>query len=169
MPLAGENELSALTKDPQAMIRVPIGAVSPLWGLFAGAAISGAAWWWMIRWARPANLEAAFGAVDTAAGEVEAAPAAEAVSEASAALEPLVEAAEAAMEKAPPAPVAEAIIEDAPLAVGGEAAPISPVLEAQAPDVVEPEPGPADQRTVIEAAPAPKPAPRPKKAPPKAD
>lgn len=154
MPLAGEKELSALTKDPQVMIRVPIGAVSPLWGLFAGAAISGAAWWWMTRWARPANLEAAFGAVDTAGGEAEAQPAPEAL-------------VEAAIEEAPPAPVAEAIIEDAPLAVGGEAAPVSPVLEALAPDVAPAEP--AEQRAAIEAAPAPKPAPRAKKTSPKAD
>ena len=27
-----------------------IGAVSPLWGYFAGAALVGSAWWWMNRW-----------------------------------------------------------------------------------------------------------------------
>lgn len=36
----------------------PLGAVSPLWGLYAGAAMAGSAWWWMSRWSKPTNLEA---------------------------------------------------------------------------------------------------------------
>ncbi|MEO8112998.1 MAG: hypothetical protein ABI655_01360, partial [Phenylobacterium sp.] len=42
--------------------QVLIGAASPLWFMYAGAAMSGAAWWWMTRWTRPVNLEALFGA-----------------------------------------------------------------------------------------------------------
>ncbi|RAK62319.1 hypothetical protein [Phenylobacterium kunshanense] len=83
-----------------------VGVASPLWSYFGAAASAGVAYWWMTRWARPANLEALFGGralapdmvIDTVAAE----------------LEP----------------------------VGGESAPISPVLEALADDVVEPPPAP---------------------------
>lgn len=34
------------------------GAASPLWGYFGAATAGGVAFWWMTRWARPANLEA---------------------------------------------------------------------------------------------------------------
>jgi hypothetical protein len=197
MPLAGENELSAISKDPQALVRVPIGAASPLWGLFAGAAVSGAAWWWMTRWARPANLEALFGAAETATAEVEAlaTPAVEAVQEAPAVVEPVVEAAVETVEAAPDIiasaiestaerveaaaeqvlPAAEDLIEAAPKAVGGESAPISPVLEALSSEVVTPsvEPTPPAEtalETAAEVAPEPAPFPKPKKpAVPKAD
>ena len=184
MPLAGENELSAISKDPQALIRIPLGAASPLWALFAGAAMSGAAWWWMTRWTRPANLEAVFGAAEAATAEtlaeVEAlaAPVIEAIEEAPAALEPVVEAAsgaaEAAIEEATPAPIAEALTEAAPKAIGGGAAPISPVLEALAPETVEPvvEPPVADTaiEPVVEPSQEAKPLPKLKKAgAPKAD
>jgi hypothetical protein len=142
MPVAGENELSAISKDPQALIRIPVGAASPLWGLFAGAAMSGAAWWWMTRWARPANLEALFGAVEAATAET--------VAEVEALAAPVVEA-----------------IEAAPEPVGGEAAPISPVLEASAPEIAEPAPLEA---AAEEVSLEPKPLSKPKKAAqPKAD
>jgi hypothetical protein len=59
MSFAPEHESLA---KPQALLRVPVGLASPLWGLFAGAAMGGATWWWMTRWARPQNLEAMFGA-----------------------------------------------------------------------------------------------------------
>jgi hypothetical protein len=185
MPVAGENELSAISKDPQALIRIPVGAASPLWGLFAGAAMSGAAWWWMTRWTRPANLEAVFGAAEAAAtaetsAEVQAlsAPVVEAIEEVPAALEPVVEAAsdtvEAAIEGATPAPIVEALIEAAPEPVGGEAAPISPVLEALAQQADEPfvEPPFADAAVepVAEASQEAKPLPKLKKTvAPKAD
>ena len=42
-------------------MRTPIGVVSPLWWAFAGAATAGVAYWWMTRWAKPFNLEAAAG------------------------------------------------------------------------------------------------------------
>ena len=185
MPVAGENELSAISKDPQALIRIPVGAVSPLWGLFAGAAMSGAAWWWMTRWTRPANLEALFGKAEAATAvtlaDVEALAAPEAIEDAPAVLEPVVEAAseaaEVALEDPTPAPIAEALIEAAPEPVGGESAPISPVVEALAPAVVEPASVEAAVETVeaaaedaVEASAEAKPLPKPKKAaPPKAD
>jgi predicted flap endonuclease-1-like 5' DNA nuclease len=40
-------------------IHTPLGAVSPLWWAFAGAATAGVAYWWMTRWAKPFNFEAA--------------------------------------------------------------------------------------------------------------
>lgn len=181
MPLAGENELSAISKDPQAFIRIPVGAASPLWGLFAGAAMSGAAWWWMTRWTRPANLEAVFGAVEAATSdavakvEALAAPVIDAVEEAPAALESVVEAApelvEPPVEAPTPAPSADALIEAAPEPVGGEAAPISPVLEALTPETVEPTVEPfAVEAAAEEASLEPKALPKPKKAAlPKAD
>ena len=134
---------------PQSLLRVPVGLSSPLWGFYAGAAMTGAAWWWMTRWARPENLEAMFGGAAMAEAPALEAP----MALAEAVVEPV---AEAAMDAAPEpaAAVAEAVVEppavDAP--VGGEAAPIAPVLAA------EPE---------VEIAPAPKP--RVRKAEPKAD
>ena len=37
---------------------VPLGAASPLWMMYAGAASLGVALWWSTRWMRPVNLEA---------------------------------------------------------------------------------------------------------------
>jgi predicted flap endonuclease-1-like 5' DNA nuclease len=45
--------------DYERAMRGPIGAVSPLWWAFAGAATAGVAYWWLTRWARPVNIEAA--------------------------------------------------------------------------------------------------------------
>ena len=52
--------------SPQSpnLLYVPLGAASPLWLMFAGAASAGVAYWWMIRWTAATHLEAAFGAVD---------------------------------------------------------------------------------------------------------
>jgi hypothetical protein len=177
MPLAGETELSVISKDPQALIRIPVGAVSPLWGLFAGAAMSGAAWWWMTRWTRPANLEAVFGAAKAASEEALAevkalsAPVVEAAEEAPAVLEAMVEAASetvgAVVEAVTLASIPDAVIDAAPEAVGGESAPISPILEAFAQDVAAPAPVEAAPE-VVEAGSEPsldaKAPPKPKKA-----
>lgn len=183
MSLAPESAPKGETlADPKALLRVPVGLASPLWPLFTGVAMSGAAWWWMTRWTRPANLEAMFGAMKTVGAETqaevlalaqplaEAADAvtqeiAEAVAEAEAAAEPVAEAFVEPVIEASPEPVLEALV-DAPAAleaVGGESAPISPVLEAIAPEPLAPE---AVEPT-IEAADAPKA--RKKPATPKAD
>ena len=45
--------------DLEKAIRTPIGAASPLWWAFAGAATAGVAYWWLTRWAKPFNVEAA--------------------------------------------------------------------------------------------------------------
>jgi hypothetical protein len=191
MSFAPENESLA---KPETLLRVPVGLASPLWGLFAGAAVSGAAWWWMTRWTRPQNLEAMFGAeapeaaalaaptigvieagetaleamiepdvAELAASTVTAAEAADTALEAAA--EPAAQGLETTsdtiaevMTEAAPEPLIEATAEpmaetvgaaliDAPQpveAVGGESAPISPVIEALAPE------------TAAELAPTPK-------------
>jgi predicted flap endonuclease-1-like 5' DNA nuclease len=45
--------------DLEKTIRTPIGAVSPLWWAFAGVAGAGVAYWWLTRWSKPFNFEAA--------------------------------------------------------------------------------------------------------------
>jgi hypothetical protein len=47
--------------DPQKAFNIPLGAASPLWFMFAGAASAGVAYWWMTRWVEHANLEALLG------------------------------------------------------------------------------------------------------------
>ncbi len=59
MSHASDHETLA---KPESLLRLPLGLTSPLWGLFAGAAVTGATWWWMTRWVQPQNLEALFGA-----------------------------------------------------------------------------------------------------------
>ena len=46
---------------PDKVLKTPLGAVSPLWAAYMGAAGAGVAFWWMTRWMQPANLEALFG------------------------------------------------------------------------------------------------------------
>jgi hypothetical protein len=144
----------------EGLLRMPVGLASPLWGYFAGAAMSGAAWWWMTRFANPANLEAMFGAVEARAVEAASLPLAtlevadtvalETMDVVEAAVEtlvePLIEAAQAEvveaaraldeqLDEAPPAPILaalEAVDEVVLEPVGGESAPISPVVEVLA-------------------------------------
>jgi hypothetical protein len=136
-----ESTASDALAKPEALLRVPVGLASPLWGLFAGAAVSGATWWWMTRWVRAENLEAMFGGAQAVAAPEPATFAAPALA---AAAEPALEAvAETIPEPAPataaPEPVLEALVEATPELepVGGESAPISPVVEALAPEIVE--------------------------------
>jgi len=44
--------------DVEKSFSLPVGFASPLWLAFAGAAATGAAFFWMSRWTRPINLEA---------------------------------------------------------------------------------------------------------------
>lgn len=154
---------------PEAMLRVPVGLASPLWGLFAGAAVTGAAWWWMTRWTQTANLEAMFAAPATAEELVEtevaalAAPLVEAVIEASPepVLDPIAE--------ATPEPIVEAMVEVMPepmMKAAAEVVPqpaIDPVVEAMLGPVAD---------SSVETAPEPvleavtEPAPVPEAAPP---
>jgi outer membrane biosynthesis protein TonB len=103
---------------PEALI----GAASPLWGYFTGAAVAGMSWWWMTHWMRPNALEAV----------------------AERALEPVVD----ALAEVAGGPVAEALVSDKmpPVPVGGEAAPFGPatleaalISEPEAKPISEPE------------------------------
>ncbi|MDP3748330.1 MAG: hypothetical protein Q8Q88_14925 [Phenylobacterium sp.] len=51
---------SELKFDPKSAIYVPLGAASPFWFLYAGAASAGVAYWWLSRWREATNLEALF-------------------------------------------------------------------------------------------------------------
>lgn len=44
--------------DVQKALYAPLGAASPLWFLFGGAASAGLAYWWMTRWTDRTHLEA---------------------------------------------------------------------------------------------------------------
>jgi hypothetical protein len=107
--------MSERTWSPQVMVASPlrpevlIGAASPLWSYFTGAALSGMAMWWTTRWMQPATL------LKAAPAPLLAAPT-EAVAEAVALVEAAI------------APVLEAPVE----AVAEIAAPVEPVLEARA-------------------------------------
>lgn len=74
---------------PAAALYVPIGAASPLWFMFTGAASAGVAYWWLTRWMAPVNLEALL-----PVSGADAEPAEEAAILMEAFLEPLLEAAE---------------------------------------------------------------------------
>ncbi|WP_293677623.1 hypothetical protein [uncultured Phenylobacterium sp.] len=119
--------------EPKSLPNYMVGAASPLWAYFAGAAAGGVAFWWMTRWARPANLEAMFAA---------AAPA----------TEPVLEAAEALVEYIAEAPIAalEAMAE--PVAALEPVSEIAPELAAASDPAEVPEPAP-----ILEAVPEPAP------------
>lgn len=97
---------------------VMVGAASPLWGYFAGAAAVGVAFWWMTRPLKAPNLEALF-----AAGEAAALPAPE-----------VVEA------EAPFVPTAEAVVSEASGAVEDVMAP-EPSKAPPTPAANDPAPG----------------------------
>lgn len=86
--------------DVEKSLSFPLGAMSPLWLAFAGAAATGAAYFWMSRWTRPTHLEAQLGAARALPAAPEApsfAPVASAVMEAAAAaVEPALEIAKTA-------------------------------------------------------------------------
>lgn len=67
------NEGAPALANFQTALRVPMGAVSPLWFIYAGAASAGVAYWWMARWSKPQNLEALFSAKPGADVVIEAA------------------------------------------------------------------------------------------------
>lgn len=50
--------------DTEKMLSLPVGAISPLWLMFAGAATVGAAWYWSRTFFKPTHLEALLKASD---------------------------------------------------------------------------------------------------------
>nr|QQZ51680.1 hypothetical protein JKL49_12405 [Phenylobacterium glaciei] len=120
---------------------MPIGAASPLWFMFTGAASAGVAYWWMTRWLRPMNLEALL-----PPPAADAAPVEEAAILIEAFVEPLIEAVEPLLEAGvvdpDPAPVpapepAPNPLDTPPMEAAAEA--VAPAVEAAA-EVVEPTP-----------------------------
>jgi hypothetical protein len=130
--------------DSPRAFTFPIGATSPLWLAFAGAASVGVAYWWMTRWAWPPRGEAepvALAEIETLVVEVPMLEAGieEVQTEAS---EPVVGLAEPVtveaewewVVEAPKPTSAQEAAADAPEAVAPIASPItSPVIEAPAP------------------------------------
>lgn len=113
--------------DVEKSLSFPLGAMSPLWLAFAGAAATGAAYFWMSRWAtRPVNLEAQFAARDLPATPElpDRAPVAGAMIEAAAAVvEPALEIAKTATETV----MQSAIEQSAALAEAFD--PVEPIAE----------------------------------------
>ncbi|RAK50694.1 hypothetical protein [Phenylobacterium deserti] len=123
---------------PQTALTAPrpeafLGAVSPLWGYYMAAAAGGVAYWWMTRWTRPENLEAFFqpAARATGAALTVVADNTASLAAARAPLEAGESMQQAAQTVSETASAAEALLEPVlpEIPVGGEAAPISPLLE----------------------------------------
>lgn len=124
------------TVDTEKMMRLPVGAISPLWFMFAGAATVGAAYFWSRTFFKPTNLEALTALPETALKAV--APVAETLAETvEAVAETAAEVVELELEAA--ADLADAVVEAAP-------APVAEVLAAMAP---EPVPTTVDDLTVL--------------------
>jgi predicted flap endonuclease-1-like 5' DNA nuclease len=98
-------------------LRLPFGAVSPLWAVYGAAAGMGVAYWWMTSWTRAVNFEA----FAPFAAKLAAAPEAMPVETPAAIAPPAVEAL---------APEPEPVVEPAPVVEA------DPVIEAVA-EVVE--------------------------------
>lgn len=130
-----------LPEIPQSRVSpaLLVGVASPLWSYFGAVAAGGVAYWWMTQWARPVNLEALMGAA-------RALPSPEPL------FEPAVEAVEAMTEAVEDllGDAEEALLGGAPLPVGGEAAPVSPLMEAAPIPEIEPEAA-AELPTLVEA------------------
>ena len=103
--------------DPQKALYIPVGAASPLWFLFAGAASAGLAYWWMTRFTDRTNLEALFAPAADAAPPEPLAAVAETAAVAEAmvdeALQTVADVAAATLEP-PPEPPREPTFEPAP-------------------------------------------------------
>ena len=136
--------------QPRLTPTVMIGAASPLWAYFGAATAGGLAYWWMTQLARPANFEGLFNAAGLAI------PGRAATEEA--VVEPVATMMQTALEATAP--------------VGGESAPVSPLIaEPESPVLppveVETEAAVAPMAAAAEPAPEPEPAPaKPKKSAP---
>lgn len=109
------------TADTQKMLSLPVGAFSPLWLMFAGAATVGAAWYWSRTFFKPTNLEALF-----EIPEKLAAPVVEMVEAVAEATVDVVEAAAETVEEA-----VDLVVEAAP-------EPVQEILAAAVPEPVAP-------------------------------
>ncbi len=99
--LPGADQIGERT---ERALRLPLGAVSPLWAMFGAAATTGVAYWWLTQWPRAVNVEAMAGFL--AAPARPRPPKAPARAEFEAAVAELVPAAQIASAEARPAPEA---------------------------------------------------------------
>jgi len=168
-------EFQADKVEPETAPRVAVGAVSPLWLMFGGAAMAGASyWWWTNRWREAVNLEAVLAltpepvappAESVAVLQDEAAPVAEPIVEAVAlavettetALDAAEEIAETAAASvvhtvaAASADLAEAVVEPEPVVSEAVQAPVEAaveIAEAAPPQAVVPEVSASVEETV---------------------
>ena len=101
--------VTMMQERTERALRLPVGAASPLWGLFGAAATSGVAFWWLTAWTRAVNVEALAG-LTSGAGPAIAPTPVETIAE------PAVEAAAPAGPLAAPAAEAEPPAEAPPVA-----------------------------------------------------
>lgn len=138
--------------EPEAAPRVAVGAASPLWLMFGGAAVAGASyWWWASRWRDAVNLEALM----ALAPEPVALPA-ETVAVLEAAPEPVIEAvAEPVVEAvALVAETTEAVLDAVEATAVAAAEPVVEAITAANEDIAEAVVEPiAEAEPVIEAEP----------------
>lgn len=120
--------------DTEKMLSLPMGAISPLWLMFAGAATVGAAYFWSRTFFKPTNLEALFETSDATA-DVAAEVIETAVEAIEAEAEVVLDVAEAA---------AEAFSEAVDTVAEAAPEPVQQMLAA-----VVPEPVAADDLTVL--------------------
>ena len=111
------------TADTEKMLTLPVGAISPLWLMFAGAATVGAAYFWSRTFFKPTNLEA-LTALSEAAVEV-----------ATEAAETVVETVEVAAEAVVEAEV-EAVADTVDSLIDAAPEPVVEVMAALAPEPV---------------------------------
>lgn len=122
--------------DAQKAMSLPVGAASPLWLMFAGAASAGVAYWWLNRWRNATNLEAA--------------------------LAPTLAAPEPEPALVVPEVIAPAVVEAFEAEAAAAAEP-EPVVEAMPEAVAEAEPAlEAASEPALDLAPTPKPAAKPR-------
>ncbi|MDP3855167.1 hypothetical protein [Phenylobacterium sp.] len=116
--------------DPKSAIYVPLGAASPFWFLYAGAASAGVAYWWFSRWRGATNIEALFAqAPATATIELP-----EAIEAAASPAEPEAEIPEPVATAEPEAAfvaVAELLTEPEPVVEAAPAIELEPIIEPE--------------------------------------
>lgn len=123
-PLAVSQDQDAGSSEVASKpLYLPLGAVSPLWPVFAGAVGAGLAYWWMTRWPVATNLEALLPRP---------------LGEAPPALEPATEIAPAALQPAVPAETVEAVAEAAQAATEQVVEAVAEPVEAVAPTTAKP-------------------------------
>jgi predicted flap endonuclease-1-like 5' DNA nuclease len=127
------------TADTEKMLSLPVGALSPLWLMFAGAATVGAAWYWSRAFFKPTNLEALITLPEAAAEVV--APVVEAAIE-------TVEAADALAADLVEAEL-EAVADVADMVAAAAPEPVAEVLAAMAPEPTAVETMTPDDLTVL--------------------